>query len=671
MSKFCRDVACSVSTMMVGMVIFAGFLLLNTSVVMAQSINVSWGNGTPSQIGNSTYFQGLNSFGTVPIQGMSQEYYNYINNWRNYKNVTTTALETKSANATATSPYVFADEFNTIVGALRGIWNGLTGTIGQPDEEHFFGINGEPTDGVRLDVHGEVQLGNFAGFPSSPQAGEIFFNTSDTHFYYYDGTNWRQLDTPDCASCNQAHEYTCVDDSNPNDDQGTWTGGTTNCNPANYDLNTWYFFDDTPQPVVCALDSEIDDANCRKRQPAQCFPIVHHYETRCVGGVVKWIDDCGLVTNDVADWCSNGAGCHDVVNYSACFVAGTQVTMADGSHKSIEEVQIGEKIRGKSGVNTVVGFHRPKLGRKSLYAFNDGKAFVTAEHPFLTTTGWKALDPKLAKSVHRLNIEIGQLAVGDTLITENGEVKLEKISRKDSILSPLAGLIPSTARSSREVIESRDFAPAETQLYNFLLDGDHTYIADGYVVHNKEGCNNQAASSSGGSGGCNCQDVDQDGSCDYYTYSLPGRTGTCADTNNTPCAFDSECVAILGAGATCNNKTHPMHPQYSTGVGFCCDSNNCYTTPCAKDADCNSGLGNGNGWCDISNPQYTGDYTCPDGEKGCGTGSGWADPYDTDNYKYYSNPSSNDEIFYNSPRNPNVKFAGVCNGTLACGSADE
>ena len=443
--------------------IFAGFLLLNTSVVMAQSINVSWENETPSQIGDSTYFQGLNSFGTVPIQGMSQQYYNYINNWRNYKNVTTTALETKSANATDTSPYVFADEFNTIVGALRGIWNGLTGT------EHFFGINGESTDGVRLDVHGEVQLGNFAGFPSSPQAGEIFFNTSDTHFYYYDGTNWRQLDTPDCASCNQAHEYTCVDDSNPNDDRGTWTGGTTNCNSANYDLNYTYYFTASPPPVVCALDSEIDDANCRKGGNAQCSPIVHHYETRCVDGKVKWVDDCGNDTGDVAVWCSNGAGCHDVETSEA----------------------------------------------------------------------------------------------------------------------------------------------------------------------------------------------------------LPGRTGTCADANNTPCAFDSECVAILGAGATCNNKTHPMHPQYSTGVGFCCDSNNCYTTPCAKDADCNSGLGNGNGWCDISNPQYTGDYTCPDGEKGCGTGSGWADPYDTDNYKYYSNPSSNDEIFYNSPRNPNVKFAGVCNGTLACGSADE
>ncbi len=410
--------------------IFAGFLMLNVSVVTAQ-----WQNGVPNVISNSSYFQNLDNAGTVQIQGMSQEYYNYINNWRNYKNVTPVALEKKSAGATDTSPYVFADEFNTIVNALRGIWNGWTGTIGQADEDHFFGINGEPTDGVRLTVHGEVQLGNLApcpnegcgGFPTSPQAGEILFNTNDSHFWYYNGSGWRQLDTPDCNSCTP-HEYTCEDD-NDGDDEGVWNGGTVACNSANYDLNHHYYFDDPTPPVVCAVDSDIDNANCIKKPKAQCVSVENHYETRCIGGKVKWVTDCGEDTNEIEAFCGT-AGCHDVVDYSACFVAGTQVTMADGSRKNIEEVRIGEKIRGKSGVNTVLGFHRPLLGKKALYAFNDGPAFVTAEHPFLTTDGWKALDPQLAKSVHLLDIEIGQLAVGDTLITENGEVKLMKISRR-------------------------------------------------------------------------------------------------------------------------------------------------------------------------------------------------------------------------------------------------
>ncbi len=657
--------------------IFAGFLFLNVSVVTAQG-NVGqgnvfrpqggWENGVPTLI-NTPYFQGLGVDNTdaSPIYGMSQGYYNYTKNWHNYKNVTPVALERKfeGDDATATSPYVFADEFNTIVGALRGIWNAVSGG------EHFFGINGEPTNGVRLTVHGEVQLGNGAcpdnclgtGFPTSPQAGEILFNTADTHFWYYNGTSWRQLDTPDCDSCT-AYEYTCEDD-NDNDETGVWNGGTVECSPANFDASggTDYIANTASDTVCSAEDMSTPEAEALCSVGGAgidevCEPVVDHYETRCdpATNTIFWYDDCGEKASGggspFVEACANG--CHDVVDYSACFVAGTQITMADGSKKNIEEVRIGEKIRGISGINTVVGFHRPLLGKKALYAFNDGEAFVTAEHPFLTTDGWKALDPKLAKSVH-LDIEIGQLAVGDTLITETGEVKLEKISRKDSILSAPAGLIPSTARFSREVIESRDFAPAKTQLYNFKLDGDHTYIADGFVVHNKQDC---------GSGGCICEDIDQDGECDYYSYPLAGRTGHCADANSTPCAFDSECQDLLSdPNATCDGMIHPMHPQYSTGVGFCCDSQRCYNTTCTKDADCSVMVGQGS-WCDMSNPQYTGDYTCADGEKGCGTGSGWTDPYDTDNYEYNAT-----DLFYDSPRSPNVKFAGICNDQ-GCGGAE-
>ncbi len=488
---FCRDAMHGVSTAITKFFIgiFAGFLLLNVSVVNAgdttgstntnnlvagASNQIGWENGVPTAI-DTPYFQGLDVDNTdaSPIYGMSQGYYNYTKNWHNYKNVTPVALEKKSAGATATSPYVFADEFNTIVGALRGIWNAVSGG------EHFFGINGEPTNGVRLTVHGAVQLGNAAcpdnclgtGFPASSQAGEILFNTSDSHFYYYNGEDWRQLDTPDCDSCT-AYEYTCTDD-NDGDNTGVWNGGTVECNPANFDASGGTTYDDNLnntqyQTTVCSaedMSTPEAEALCSVGGGGgdECDPIIDHYETRCdpATNTIYWYDDCGdkAKSGRFVEACANG--CHDVVDYSACFVAGTQITMADGSKKNIEEVRIGEKIRGISGVNTVLGFHRPLLGKKALYAFNDGQAFVTAEHPFLTTDGWKALDPKLAKSVH-LDIEIGQLAVGDTLITETGEVKLEKISR--------------------DFIESRDFASAETQLYNFKLDGDHTYIADGFVV---------------------------------------------------------------------------------------------------------------------------------------------------------------------------------------------
>jgi hypothetical protein len=39
-----------------------------------------------------------------------------------------------------------------------------------------------------------------------------------------------------------------------------------------------------------------------------------------------------------------------------------------------------------------------------------------------------------------------------------------------------------------ERIETIDYIDSDynTQLYNFVLDGDHTYYADGYLVHNKQ-----------------------------------------------------------------------------------------------------------------------------------------------------------------------------------------
>jgi hypothetical protein len=41
--------------------------------------------------------------------------------------------------------------------------------------------------------------------------------------------------------------------------------------------------------------------------------------------------------------------------------------------------------------------------------------------------------------------------------------------------------------SGYRLVKSISFenASSDTQLYNLILDGDHTYHADGYLVHNK------------------------------------------------------------------------------------------------------------------------------------------------------------------------------------------
>lgn len=170
-------------------------------------------------------------------------------------------------------------------------------------------------------------------------------------------------------------------------------------------------------------------------------------------------DSCGT------SWDSHG--CHwagtttSSSTFIQCFISDTLVDMANGTKKNIQDVKLGDVLKGEKTNNTVIGFHQPKLGSKLLYSFNGGRYFVTAEHPFKTIDGWKSINPELTLS-ENIGITVTPLKIGDTLITDHGNVVLKTIdSKSDS---------------------------SDTQLYNFLLTGDHTYYADGYLVHNKAAC---------------------------------------------------------------------------------------------------------------------------------------------------------------------------------------
>ena len=149
----------------------------------------------------------------------------------------------------------------------------------------------------------------------------------------------------------------------------------------------------------------------------------------------------------------------------SCFVAGTLVTMEDGTLKKIEEVEIGDKVKGEEGVNMVTDYDHPPLGDRKLYSINNGDAFVTSEHPFETLEGWKSIDPE--DTAKETDLDVKKLDVGDIIITGKDDVKVDSIEEHDG--------------------------NAEDTVYNFILNGDRTYYADGYLVHNKGG---------GGGGGC-------------------------------------------------------------------------------------------------------------------------------------------------------------------------
>lgn len=138
-----------------------------------------------------------------------------------------------------------------------------------------------------------------------------------------------------------------------------------------------------------------------------------------------------------------------------CFIADALVTMADGSTKRIQDVVEGDLVKGNTGDNSVL---EVKIIRGTFYLFsiNNSDHFVTSSHPFLTTDGWKSFNKYVSRQLHP-DLDIEQLEIGDTLVTQNGNVTLESFSSINQVLP----------------------------VFNLNVDGDDTYIVNDFIVHNK------------------------------------------------------------------------------------------------------------------------------------------------------------------------------------------
>ena len=146
-----------------------------------------------------------------------------------------------------------------------------------------------------------------------------------------------------------------------------------------------------------------------------------------------------------------------------CFTAGTMVMLHDGTSIEIETIVEGDVVLGSGGSrNTVVSLVSRDIEKGVLYSINNSDPFVTAGHPFKTTAGWKSIDPEVSREIDPdLFEELGitTLATGDVLIaSDNNNVTIDII------------------RGS--------YVDRET-VYNLDVDGDSTYFANTYLVHNK------------------------------------------------------------------------------------------------------------------------------------------------------------------------------------------
>jgi hypothetical protein len=145
----------------------------------------------------------------------------------------------------------------------------------------------------------------------------------------------------------------------------------------------------------------------------------------------------------------------------SCFDPDALVTMFNGTFKKIKDIVVGELVMNQYGEsNRVLGMETPQLGNRLMYKFNDHWAFVSEEHPLLTTAGWAAFDPDSWAVAQPFVGNLNKIEIGTTLVTQTGFETVNSIETET--------------------------LPVDYVIYNLVLDGDHTYIVENIVVHNKE-----------------------------------------------------------------------------------------------------------------------------------------------------------------------------------------
>jgi len=174
---------------------------------------------------------------------------------------------------------------------------------------------------------------------------------------------------------------------------------------------------------------------------------------------------------------ANGMLVHNRIPSPTCFAAGTKISLGNGDVKNIEDIVVGDVVKGWDSTKSeladgeviaidsshTVWSHSEackSLGDEpSLYTINDTGIEFTPEHPFLTKEGWKSLVPDPNQEPYKSEQEPKVLGLGDFIMV-NGEWE--------------------------EVTEIRVVrSDADEKVYNITVKDLSSYIADGIIVHNK------------------------------------------------------------------------------------------------------------------------------------------------------------------------------------------
>jgi len=240
-----------------------------------------------------------------------------------------------------------------------------------------------------------------------------------------------------------------------------------------------------------------------------------------------------------------------------CFTAETRVLMADGTERPIAGIRPGDQVIGRTGgVNRVTGMHIVPLGPRTLFGINQSHPFFTAEHPFLTPGGWRALD-RVATRLETPGLDVAELAVGDVLITAAA------VSGETAGALALAPAV-SFGHLVLHLVTLAEGDPADP-VYNLILDGDHSYVANGFVVHNKGG---GQGGGQGGSTGSETQGRDDntavvDETLAANSTSVEDGTTTSDDSTGAEATKDADATSTDAGSGEFSGSSTPAGPDLS------------------------------------------------------------------------------------------------------------
>ena len=160
----------------------------------------------------------------------------------------------------------------------------------------------------------------------------------------------------------------------------------------------------------------------------------------------------------------------NVIGNIFCFSGETLVTLSNGKRKMIKNIEIGDKIIGWGGTfNTVshleIYDNYFKTTNRKIYGFNNMNPFFTDGHVFMTTEGWKSLNPEQTL-IELPNFQVKKLQVGDVMFKIN--YNKGKITYKPICIKKI------TSKS----------IDTDKLLYNLAIVGNYSYHANGFVTHN-------------------------------------------------------------------------------------------------------------------------------------------------------------------------------------------